>query len=117
MKRSVDQPRLDSLISLHPGYDMIMPEPGKLDSWNCQVCGSEATVRRNVLGTTNWASAMANVKNKHDAFTCPHVGQLWHSQALRLIKEREATASPMLASFIQGDLDKLLTKQGLQSQI
>ncbi len=41
MKRFVDQPRLDSLINLHPGYDMIMPEPGKVDSWNCQVCGAE----------------------------------------------------------------------------
>ena len=113
MKRSLDQPRLDSLISLHPGYDMIMPEPGKVDSWNCQVCGTEAKVRRNVLGVTNWASAMAKKKYMHDAFTCPHVGQIWHTNALRLIQEREATASTMLASFIQQDLDKLLAKQGL----
>jgi hypothetical protein len=90
------------------GYDYFVDKPGNLDEWRCRICGSIATVTRNVFGPTSTASSLAKVFVHHDIFVCPHADVDWHHQAYRLLNAIEETPSKRLAALIQQDLDDLL---------
>lgn len=60
------------------------PNPGTLDEVKCGVCGAKMNVRRNILGPTGMAEAMAGRKHLHDSFTCPNIKKVWHERIVRL---------------------------------
>jgi len=64
------------------GY--CFPDPGKVKSVVCGVCNIEMGVKRNVLGPTCWAMAMAGRKRRHDSFRCPNYGEDWHFKIEKL---------------------------------
>ncbi len=60
------------------------PEPGKIKVATCGICNARMTVRRNVLGPTCFAEAMAGRKHRHDSFWCPRQKEAWHERIHRL---------------------------------
>ena len=66
-------------------YDVFYTKPGEVGEMNCRVCNTKCEVKRNVLGAGNWIEAMGQNYNYYDVFTCPHTGEEWHEQALKLV--------------------------------
>ena len=64
------------------GYNF--PLPGTVRTAKCGVCGARMHVKRNVLGTTSYAEAVAGRKHRHDSFRCPRVGKDWHKRIYKL---------------------------------
>jgi len=86
------------------GY--FTPDPGKEESMNCDVCGDNMEVQRNVMGPRGFASAMAGHKVLHDIFACPHREEGWHLQAYKVMEEAKETAST--------ELEKMLRKEAME---
>lgn len=63
------------------------PNPGTVKKVNCGVCGTQMNVKRNVLGSTSFASSMAGIKRRHDRFICPFLNEDWHRGILNLKAE------------------------------
>ena len=97
------------------GYDVFYEKPGELEERVCQVCGTRCEVERNQAGPTGWASAMAKQKIPHDYFSCPHTGQDWHEQALKLVMMIEETPSQRLAELVRLDLIDMLNDNGIET--
>lgn len=57
-------------------------KPGTSESIRCGACGSICDVRRDALGPTCFAEAMAGRSRLHDVFECPHIGKPWHDRCL-----------------------------------
>jgi hypothetical protein len=87
-------------------------EPGKITSARCKVCGAECVIDRNVLGPTNHASAIAELKRLHDHIWCPHARAEWHNQAVALARAAEATPSATVAAIFRSDLERVLRARG-----
>ena len=98
----------EGAVILHKGYDSISPAPGSLAKWHCEICGSQASIRRDVYGPTSWAESMAQRGQLHDSFKCPNVSKVWHDKAYKLLREIEATESQRLTRLIAADLSHLL---------
>jgi len=96
------------------GVDVFFLEPGTAQEMYCRVCGSKCDVRRDVYGPTSFAMAMGQKKKLHDVFTCPHVEEAWHHQALQLQRAIEEMPSKSVANLMRQDLQELLQEQGLE---
>ena len=83
-------------------------DPGTCDSMSCGICGSEMQVKRDVLIPPGWASAMAGHKVKMDAFSCPHVGEDWHRQAVKIRQMIRETASQRIAEILEGEFHEIV---------
>ena len=94
------------------GYDYFIADPGTEEK-HCRVCGTKCEASRNVYGPTGFAAAMAQDVRLHDMFVCPHAGQVWHDQALRLVLAIEDTPSKRVASLMKQDLVDLLQEHGI----
>jgi len=46
---------------------------------------------------------MAKRASLHDAIECPHSGKEWHNLAVRLGRERDATASRVLGALLDAE--------------
>jgi len=88
------------------GWDILVPDPGELDSWSCRTCGAICDVQRNVLGCTDKYGVAS--KRLHDKFTCPNAGKDWHGQAYKLRATAEDMPSPSVQRLMLNDLDELL---------
>lgn len=72
-------------IDWHGNGGYLFPDSGKVEMARCGVCNSLMNVKRNVLGPTSLAEAMAQKKHEHDSFFCPNHGRDWHEK-IRLLK-------------------------------
>lgn len=72
------------LINWYGNNGHCFPEPDTVETAECGICGTSMSVRRNVLGPTSSAEAMAGKKHRHDHFICPHVNEGWHQKIYRL---------------------------------
>jgi predicted RNA-binding Zn-ribbon protein involved in translation (DUF1610 family) len=91
--------------ALHAGYDVRTPSPGEFKSMKCDTCGEEMTVERNVVGATGFAEAMAKKSHKHDRFTCPNAGEMWHNQIIHLLEAVNKTPSATLSAIYQVEIN------------
>ena len=55
---------------------------------------------------------MARRDHWHDKFTCPHLEEAWHEQALELVQAIENTPSKRLAELMRLDLEDILRDNG-----
>lgn len=94
------------------GYDVIFTRAGVTPA-ACRVCGSAMNVQRDVVGPTGFASAMGKISTLHDRWTCPHSGEEWHEQALRIVLANADEPSPTVAALRQKDLDDLIRERGI----
>lgn len=99
---------------MRAGFDIFFAKPGTVSEKYCEVCGTLCAVRRDVVGPTSFASAMAQRHTLHDQFACPHGGQAWHERALRLAQAIEESPSPRVAAMMRQDLEDLLREHGLR---
>ena len=88
-------------------------EVGKVGNAACKTCGAECLIERDVVGPTNFASAIGGVKHPHDHIQCPNAGAAWHNQAVELRREIAATPSPTLAKTLRRDLERVLQQRKL----
>jgi hypothetical protein len=67
-------------------------------------------VRRNVLGPTNWASALGGRAfwRRHDEWACSHSEESWHEQVLRLRLEAERTPSRAIQAILEREIQQIL---------
>ena len=93
------------------GYDVFFPDPDTVEEMKCKVCGTTCDVKRGVEGPTSFAGAMSGSKRKHDRFSCPYDGERWHSQALHIVQEIEASYSPSVRAILQKDLQEVIEKK------
>lgn len=94
------------------GYDVFFETPGAVGERTCLVCGTVCHVERNRVGPISWAGAMGKVEKEHDYFSCPHIRQEWHEQALELVQAIEQMPSKRVAALMQQDLVELLSEHG-----
>lgn len=90
------------------GYDVFYTEPDEVKTMHCKVCGTLCNVERSVHGPTGWIEGMAGRGHWHDKFECPHSGNPWHEQAIKLFMKIEETPSKRLAELMRLDLEDLL---------
>jgi len=88
------------------GWDILFPDPGELDSWNCRTCGAPCDVQRNLFACTDKYGAAP--KRLHDKFACPNAGKDWHGQAYKLHSAAEGMPSARVRQLMLEDLDELL---------
>ena len=82
--------------------------PGTIAEAHCALCGTPCIIRRDRVGPTSFATAMARRHTRHDSIVCPHYDASWHRQAQALRDEASRTASPSLRALLLADLDALL---------
>ena len=56
-------------------------EPGKVQEWHCELCGTKATASLNNYGPTSFAEAVGKRAHNYDLFECPHMEEPWHIKA------------------------------------
>lgn len=83
-------------------------EPGKVANATCKVCGAECEIDRDVVGPTNFASAIGGLKRQHDHIWCPNAGTDWHNRVVELRREIAVTPSPTIAAILTSDMEGLL---------
>lgn len=91
-------------------YTYFFENPGEVMQRNCLVCDSVCLVKRDQLGPTSWAGAVAKVSTPHDYFYCPHQDEDWHKQALELLLAIEKTPSKRMAGMMEQELSDLIRK-------
>ncbi len=92
--------------------ECFFPEPGEVESMNCEVCGSVCDVKRNVSGPRSWGGAMAGISTLHDYFYCPHTDEKWHKQVRILKEQSRKTASKQLEKILLDEAKVIiLTRQ------
>ena len=94
--------------SYHMGWDTILPDPGEVESWDCQVCGDTCDVRRGVVGRR---SSISPHESPHDSFTCPNSGEPWHDQALKIAQAIHDMPAPSIRALMEGDLAKVVRER------
>lgn len=92
---------------LHAGGDVRTPSPGEYESMKCDTCGEEMTVERDVDGPTSSIEAMAKRSHKHDRFTCPNAGKMWHNQIIHLLRAIDKTPSATLTAIYQVEINAI----------
>jgi len=103
-----------------PYFRQFTPDPGKFEEVRCSLCGSVATVERNVLGPTQMAESMFGGKHLHDRFTCPvndaepdvspfstTLEGALHSRIYHLQEEMKKTASVSLKGLFLQEIEEL----------
>lgn len=85
--------------------------PGTVSEAFCAVCGDTCAIRRNVLGPTCFAEAMAKRPRLHDAITCPNGDAEWHRRASRLREAIAESPSPSVAALMDRDLAAILGRR------
>ena len=88
------------------------PDPGTVDREDCDLCGTEMKVRRNVTGPRGFAEAMAGGRGSpHDVFTCPHRTERWHEQAAELKRKARYYPSARIALIMLEEADDIIQKR------
>lgn len=95
----------------HSGWDVMYPEPGKVERSYCNACDEEMDVERNVECATGMAEAMAGRKHLCDRFTCPNAGQDWHNQLIALRQLIDRTPSRTLAGLVQAEVNEIMQRR------
>jgi hypothetical protein len=90
------------------GYGFFITEPNAYKSLECNICGVECLVERNLPAKSGFISAMARMDKPRDEFSCPNLEEEWHEQAVQLVMEIEKTPSKRIAHLMQQDLEDLL---------
>lgn len=89
--------------------DIFTPDPGEVEGpVNCGVCGTEMECKRNCHGPRGWAMAMSGSKSYYDCFSCPHRGELWHKQVVKLRSAVRDTPSRKLADLFLEEVNEIL---------
>jgi hypothetical protein len=99
-----EQERIDQRLRANPsGWKMASdtqfrytPDPGEHkddEAILCGVCGTEASVSRNVDGPRGYAQAMSGGKSLHDVYECPRANDEWHRRVVAIRQEARKTAS------------------------
>ena len=89
-------------------------KPNIFQSVYCPVCGTLNTVKRNQVGPTNWASAVAGIESLYDEFDCPYFNEPWHAEAVELQQKLEETTSKRVRELYRLDLEEILAAHGCQ---
>lgn len=92
------------------GYGFFITEPNAYKSLECNICGAEYLVERNLPAKSGFISAMARMDKPRDEFSCPNLEKEWHEQAVQLVMEIEKTPSKRLAQLMQQDLEDVLNE-------
>ena len=92
------------------GYGFFITEPNAYKSLECNICGAECLVERNLPAKSGFISAMARMDEPRDKFSCPNLEEEWHGQAVKLVMEIEKTPSKRLAQLMQQDLEDVLNE-------
>lgn len=85
-------------------------KPGTVSEAACRVCATPCTITVNVLGPTNFASAIAKRHTLHDRIRCPRSGEDWHNDAVILQRAIDAMPSARVAAIMQLDFDELVAR-------
>jgi hypothetical protein len=108
--------------TLHAGWDFIITRPGEAAEMRCRVCGEPMRARRDVVGPTGWAHAMA-IKagaaqgTPHDELACDHSGEAWHRQALALRMEAARTPSRELEKILSAEAEELVRTRAATKEV
>jgi len=97
------------------GYGLFVTEPNAYKSLECNICGTECLVERNLPAKSGFIAAMGRMDKPRDEFSCPNLDEEWHKQAVNLVLEIEKTPSKRLAQLMQQDLEDLLKENAGQS--
>jgi hypothetical protein len=98
---------------MYIGYEIFYVKPGEALEKACGVCGTNCDRNEKVYGAASFAAAVGKKYDFHDVFVCPHAGQEWHEQALRLVLAIGETPSKRVADLMKLDLADLLAENGL----
>ena len=93
------------------GYSYYTPDPGKVETHMCGICGKKCNVERNVKTVRGRAAAMFGSKSDCDRFECPNLGKNWHSKAADLPYEGKRQQSPTIAKIYQKDAADILSEK------
>jgi hypothetical protein len=89
--------------------DIYTPDPGEAEEpVHCGVCGAKMLVDKNQYGPTSSIMAMSGSKRHYDFFHCPAREESWHKQVVALRQEKRKTASAMIASVLQNEIELIL---------
>lgn len=86
-------------------------DPGKRESANCNVCGEQMDVHRNVFGPRSFIAATlarGSLDCLHDRFYCPHREELWHRQVTYLAGDLLRVANQDEENEVMGYIQQLL---------
>lgn len=98
-------------MSMSINHGRYAPDPGKVESEACGICGTNMDVERNRHGATGFAEAMAKQGHAHDYFTCPHVQEDWHRQAILLLSEANKTPSAILGIIYRHEAEEVISSR------
>jgi hypothetical protein len=94
-----------------PTQCLFTPDAGKVPEGTvikCGVCGTQMKEKRDCLGARSYAASLAGIKEKHDFFDCPHRGDDWHKQVVKLREGALYSFSAKLAAIYLEEAEEVL---------
>lgn len=87
------------------------PECGTQDAMDCDICGENMDIQRDVNGPTGLAEAMGKMRHMHDVFSCPFRETEWHKQAASLIAAAHKTPSKQLEVMLLDEMKEIVASK------
>ncbi len=104
MSKDADH-KLDNLTDLWmPAIGIVPPDK----HITCGVCGDVMRERRDIFGPTGMIESMAGNGHRHDTFTCPNRGEVWHDQVRALHSQIRDTPSVLIADMLLQEVAEVL---------
>lgn len=74
----------------------------------CGVCGDQMEAKFDCFGPRGYVQAMSGSKSHYDAYNCPNRDEPWHRQVIAMRKEKRKTASTLVESLLDKEIDLVL---------
>lgn len=91
------------------GCDFFTPcDADTFEYQHCLICGEKFIIEKGKNGPTGFVEAVAGIKHNYDLMKCPNALEMWHYQAVHLMRLMRKVPSKFLYNMLDSELIEVL---------